>query len=129
MKHTLYCVAKAIETAHKAKILHRNIGVDQVLCAQGGLIKLTGFTYSKQLTTDKNYAHGYKGECKHRDGKLKSKYTITPDLRCSPEQANGESYSFPHDIYSFGTLMCEMVNHGRPPYARAQPYSNRKELR
>ena len=127
MKHTLYCVAEAIQVAHHASILHRNIGADQVLCAQDGRIKLTGFTHAVQLTTEKNYAHGYKGECKG-NRRLLSKYTITPDLRCSPEQANGESYSLPHDIWSFGVLMCEMANHGRSPFARDLPYSSRSEL-
>ncbi|MBU3189946.1 Stk1 family PASTA domain-containing Ser/Thr kinase [Clostridium bowmanii] len=93
-------VAKALECAHKSKIIHRDIKPDNIMITEDNMVKVMDFGIAKvddaRTATNSNNVMG----------------TVR---YFSPEQAKGNIVDCRTDIYSLGVVMYEMVT-GQVPY-------------
>jgi len=93
-------IAKALECAHKNKIIHRDIKPHNILINEEGVIKVTDFGIAKATSSD---------TITHTNKVIGSAHYF------SPEQAKGKIVDNRTDIYSFGIVIYEMLT-GRVPF-------------
>jgi len=93
-------VAKALEHAHKAEVVHRDIKPGNILIASDGRIKITDFGLAKDL--------GSPDETQSIGLVLGTPYYV------SPEQAKGERLDGRSDVYSLGITFYVMLTGQRP---------------
>lgn len=86
--------------------MHRDIKPDNILINRKGMVKLTDFGISKQLTgEDTGLAKTFVG-------------TLT---YMSPERMQGEKYTYTGDIWSLGIVIVELMT-GRFPFKETKDF-------
>ena len=93
-------IAKALECAHKNKIIHRDIKPDNIMITEDNIVKVMDFGIAK-VADSRTMTN-----CNNIMGTVHY---------FSPEQAKGSFVDYRTDIYSLGIVMYEMVT-GRVPY-------------
>ncbi len=104
-------VASALDEAHCAGIVHRDIKPDNVMIRANGLVKILDFgiaRLSAPATTDEEAATAIQSTS---PGMI-----IGTANYMSPEQARGRDVDGRTDIFSFGVLLYEMIV-GHSPFA------------
>ena len=105
-------VASALDEAHRAGIVHRDIKPDNVMIRASGLVKILDFGIAKSLvetSSDEEAATAIQAQT--QAGMIVG----TPNFM-SPEQARGKCVDHQTDIFSFGVVLYEMLS-GEQPFA------------
>ncbi|WP_218004486.1 serine/threonine-protein kinase, partial [Microtetraspora niveoalba] len=93
-------VAKALHTAHRAGIIHRDIKPGNLLVTEVGTVKVTDFGIARALEAAPVTQSGI---------------VLGTAQYVSPEQASGERLTPATDVYSLGVVAYECLA-GRPPF-------------
>jgi eukaryotic-like serine/threonine-protein kinase len=108
-------VGAALEEAHSAGIIHRDIKPDNIMIRRNGIVKVLDFGLAKltESSTDRGPS----------DGEASTRVLVQTDAGVvmgtshymSPEQARGKPVDARTDIWSLGVVMYEMAA-GRMPF-------------
>ncbi len=105
-------VADGLGAAHEAGILHRDVKPENILVARNGYAKLADFGLAKLAEVTPHEATTL------TEGRTRQGVIIGSIPYMSPEQASGKPLDARSDIFSFGTVLFEMLA-GRRPFEGA----------
>jgi len=104
-------LASALEAAHQAGIVHRDIKPDNVMVRQDGIVKVLDFGLVK-LSAAGSLEVDQEGETKLQLTRVGS--IMGTAAYMSPEQARGQETDPRTDIWSFGCVLYEMLTQQQP---------------
>jgi eukaryotic-like serine/threonine-protein kinase len=102
-------IADALAQAHSAGIIHRDLKPSNVIVGENDQVKVLDFGIAKlaEITTD---GFGETATMKPRDGPSTEEGAIVGTVAyMSPEQAEAKRVDARSDIFSFGSMLYEMV--------------------
>jgi Tol biopolymer transport system component len=99
-------LVEAVQAAHEAKVIHRDLKPGNVLLTERGEPKITDFGLAKKLD---------------EDGATRTGSVMGTPSYMPPEQAEGKKEVGPAaDVYALGAILYECLA-GRPPFKAATP--------
>jgi serine/threonine-protein kinase len=99
-------VAEGLAAAHAKGVIHRDLKAENVMITAEGQAKILDFGLAKRL-----------GPAVHEMTLSIQGKVLGTSYAMSPEQAQGHPVDHRSDVFSFGTLLYEMVT-GNPPFRR-----------
>jgi serine/threonine protein kinase/Tfp pilus assembly protein PilF len=105
-------VVSALDAAHRAGIVHRDIKPDNIMVRDDGIVKILDFGLLKLIRLEGSEV----------DKEAQTKMQIRTSMNMimgtvaymSPEQARGQETDARTDIWSFGCVLYEMLTHQQP---------------
>jgi predicted ATPase/serine/threonine protein kinase len=104
-------VASALEAAHGAGVVHRDVKPENVMVRPDGLVKVVDFGIAKLLERGRSEGEREGGAAEAVTG---PGVVIGTAAYMSPEQARGDVVDGRTDVWSLGVMLCEMVAGRRP---------------
>ncbi len=101
-------IASALDEAHSAGIVHRDIKPDNVMIRSNGLAKILDFGIAKLTDSTNQPSLGEEAATAIKSGTTPGMIIGTPNYM-SPEQAKGQAVDARSDIFSFGVVLYEMM--------------------
>ena len=102
-------VAGALEYAHKAGIVHRDVKPANILLCGDGRVKVADFGIAKAA------ARSIAGDAAHAQDLTGTGAVVGTAKYLSPEQVDGRPVDGRTDVYALGVVLYEMLC-GRPPF-------------
>lgn len=99
-------LAAALDVAHAAGIIHRDVKPGNAIYGTNGVLVLTDFGIAKNTLTDIS--------------QTQAGVVLGTPVYISPEQARGEPLTPASDIYALGVIVYELLS-GRPPFEGTTP--------
>jgi len=109
-------VCAAVEFAHEARVIHRDLKAGNILVNEAGEPKLLDFGIAKLLATEPADA----------EATITWQQIFSPAC-ASPEQVRGERATAASDVYALGALLYELLS-DRPPHIFTDGAPSRAEL-
>ena len=110
-RQTAVGIARGLSAAHHIGIVHRDLKPENIFLLEGGPVKLIDFGLAKMLR-EKPIRNTVDQSATSKPGELMG----TPAYM-SPEQVRSEPVTAASDVFSFGSVLQEMLT-ARPPFLR-----------
>jgi Tol biopolymer transport system component len=114
-------MAQGLAAAHEKGVVHRDLKPDNLWITKEGRLKILDFGLAKQLAGSRDASASFLDTAAISPGHHTDQGMILGTLGyMSPEQVRGESVDARSDLFSFGTVLYEMLT-GQRAFARATP--------
>lgn len=107
-------LASAIDKAHRAGILHRDLKPGNIMLTSDGQVKVLDFGLAKILNANTGAADSAQEATQSIVLSTQEGTIVGTAAYMSPEQAEGKALDARSDIFSFGTILYELQTGQRP---------------